>query len=255
MNEKAAAALKNWYSPEKRVLFITGAGLSVDSGLPTYRGVAGLYDNADTEDGVPIEVALSGNMYRRNPELTWKYLMQIADACKGKSFNRGHQLIAESEKYFGEVWVLTQNIDGFHKKAESSNVIEIHGTMQRMVCESCTEVIETPDLNSTITIPECPECQTSMRPAVVLFGEMLPDAAIADYQRELDKGFDGIFIVGTSAVFPYISGPIQMAAGTDCLTVEINPTSTDLSDIVDIKLDCGATEGLELIVEMVGKDG
>ena len=75
--------IKQWSVSAERILLITGAGISVDSGIPTYRGVTGLYDQAGTEDGIPIEVALSGGMFQRNPDLTWKYLMQIANACRG----------------------------------------------------------------------------------------------------------------------------------------------------------------------------
>ena len=90
------------------ILFITGAGISADSGLPTYRGIGGLYEVEDTEEGIPIEVILSGPMLRKNPELTWKYPAQIADGARGASFNRAHQVIAEMEQHFSRVWTLTQ---------------------------------------------------------------------------------------------------------------------------------------------------
>ena len=251
MQEFEIDEIRNWYQPTHRVLFITGAGISVDSGLPTYRGVAGLYESETTEDGIPIEMALSGDMFQRRPEITWKYLMQIADACRGKQHNRGHQLIAEMEKYFSEVWVLTQNIDGFHKDAGSSNVIEIHGTMRKLRCNSCDSVRAPRGWDEESIPPTCETCPAEMRPDVVLFGEMLPDAAVADYHEQLGKGFDAIFVVGTTAVFPYIASPIYMNAGTSCLTVEINPQDTDLSGTVDCKLDTGATEGLENIARIL----
>ena len=181
--------------------------------------------------------------------------MQIASACRGKSFNRGHQLIAELENRFEEVWVLTQNIDGFHRDAGSKNVIEIHGTMRRLRCDSCDSKRATGEWEEESLPPTCGECESEMRPDVVLFGEMLPDEAVADYQSQLEKGFDAIFIVGTSALFPYISSPIQHFAGSDCLTVEINPQDTDLSGLVDIKLDLGATEGLELFAKCLEEAG
>ena len=79
----------------RRLLFITGAGLSADSGLPTYRGVGGLYNRGATEDGMAIEEALSGAMMDRDPALCWKYIMQIESACRGAAPNRGHELIAD----------------------------------------------------------------------------------------------------------------------------------------------------------------
>ena len=99
----------------RSLLFVTGAGMSADSGLPTYRGVGGLYECDETEDGYAIEEMLSGGMFRQRPELTWKYLRQIERGCRGARFNRGHAVIAEMERHFPRVWTLTQNVDGFHR--------------------------------------------------------------------------------------------------------------------------------------------
>src|ERR1700756_1361535 len=98
----------------RSLLFITGAGISADSGLPTYRGIGGLYNANTTEDGQPIEELLSGPTFRRRPDLTWKYLKQIEQASRGAKFNRGHEVIAQMEARFERVWTLTQNVDGFH---------------------------------------------------------------------------------------------------------------------------------------------
>jgi len=94
----------------KSILFITGAGISADSGLPTYRGIGGLYNDKLTEDGISVETALAGETLRKRPEVTWKYLAQIEENFRNAKFNRGHEVIAEMEKYFERVWVLTQNI-------------------------------------------------------------------------------------------------------------------------------------------------
>ncbi|MEK6239250.1 MAG: hypothetical protein N2C14_31415, partial [Planctomycetales bacterium] len=109
------------------LLFITGAGVSADSNLPTYRGVGGLYDARDTPDGMPIEEALSGDTFRSRPEISWKYLRQIGEAVQGAQPNRAHQVIAALEKRLPRVWTLTQNVDGLHAAAGSRNVIEVHG--------------------------------------------------------------------------------------------------------------------------------
>src|SRR5437763_16705374 len=82
----------------RSILFITGAGMSADSGLPTYRGVGGLYNSGETEEGLPIEALLSGQMFARRPEWTWKYLRQVENACRGATFNRGHVVLAEMER-------------------------------------------------------------------------------------------------------------------------------------------------------------
>ena len=110
----------------KSILFITGAGVSADSGLPTYRGIGGLYNNKLTEDGIPVEMTLAGETLRTHPEVTWKYLLQIEENCRTARHNRAHEVIAEMERHFTRVWVLTQNIDGFHQVAGSRNLIDIH---------------------------------------------------------------------------------------------------------------------------------
>jgi hypothetical protein len=108
-------------------LFITGAGISADSGLPTYRGIGGLYEDATTEEGIAIEDALSGDMLRERPEVCWKYIHQIERACRGATWNRAHEVLALMEGRYERTWVLTQNVDGFHRRAGSKNVIEIPG--------------------------------------------------------------------------------------------------------------------------------
>ena len=122
----------------ERILVITGAGLSADSGMPTYRGLGGLY-NGRTEEGLPIEAALSGPMLRRDPALCWKYLAELGKACLAARPNAGHEAIAELQRHKPECWVLTQNIDGFHRQAGSpaERLIEIHGELAPLYCQSC----------------------------------------------------------------------------------------------------------------------
>ena len=119
------------------VLFITGAGISADSGLPTYRGKGGIYNNETTEEGIPVESVMAAEMLERRPETTWKYLAKLEERCRGATFNRAHQVIAEMEKHFKRLWVLTQNIDGFHYAAGSRNVIDIHGNIHSLRCMHC----------------------------------------------------------------------------------------------------------------------
>jgi len=92
----------------RSILLITGAGLSADSGLPTYRGVSGLYEGRNPEENLPIEVLLSGEALASRPDLTWKYLLQIEQACRCAKPNRGHEVIAEIESHFKRVWVHTE---------------------------------------------------------------------------------------------------------------------------------------------------
>ncbi|MDP3732393.1 MAG: NAD-dependent deacylase [Candidatus Omnitrophota bacterium] len=240
---KIARLLKNC----KSILFITGAGISADSGLPTYRGIGGLYNDKLTEDGISVEMALAGETLEKRPQVTWKYLSQIEKNCRNATFNRGHEVIAEMEKYFERVWVLTQNIDGFHHAAGSRNIIDIHGDMYKLACMSCGWRGVVKDYSAIDIPPRCPDCAGIARPEVVFFGEMLPEDKVAVLERELTRGFDSYFSIGTSSVFPYIQQPMIAAKHLGRPTVEINPQDTEISDLVDIKLRMRAAEALDAI--------
>ena len=227
------------------IFFITGAGISADSGLPTYRGIGGLYNDEATEDGMLIEEALSGSMFRSRPEITWKYLSQIEQGARGAEHNRAHEIIAEMEQHYDRVWVLTQNIDGFHTSAGSKNVIEIHGNMYRLKCTQCEYIEAFADYTHLTVPPACPLCQAMARPDVVLFEEQLPENAIHTLYRELSQPFDLVVSIGTSSYFPYIMQPVYEAARNGIATVEINPSMTPLSDVVDLKLAMGAKDALD----------
>jgi NAD-dependent deacetylase len=235
------------------ILFITGAGISADSGLPTYRGIGGLYNRERTEEGFCIEDALSGDMMRSRPEITWKYILQIERACRGARFNRAHEIIAAVEKEFPRVWVLTQNIDGFHRDAGSKNLIDIHGDIHDIYCMNCDFRETVPDYRDVENIPLCPRCGKGVRPDVVLFGERLPYAKMALLQRELDRGFDLVFSIGTTSVFPYIAEPVILAKYRGNVTVEINPGYSEITDMFDFKFFSGAAETLEAIWRELAK--
>ena len=231
----------------RSVLFITGAGLSADSGLPTYRGVGGLYDDGGTEDGVPIEVALSGEMFARRPELTWKHIHTIELACRDARPNRGHEVLAAFQERLERVVVVTQNVDGFHRQAGSRDVIEIHGDVHALRCTRCDWRDRVADFSHLTFPPRCPACRAIIRPDVILFGEPLPAGPFAQLEAELQRGFDVVFSIGTSALFPYIARPVLLAKAEGRATVEINPGTTDLSDLVDFRIQAGARNALRAL--------
>ncbi len=241
MMDEVAACL----SPELRLLVVTGAGMSAESGLPTYRGTGGLYNSGRTEQGMSIEQVLSAGTFRRNPALTWKYLGEIGRACEGKSFNQGHRILAEMESSFADLCILTQNIDGFHVDAGSRNVIEIHGNLHRLRCEAC-EFRKTVQAFSDIPIPPvCESCQRWLRPDVVLFDEMLPVAACEHLSRQWRQGFDVVFSIGTSSNFPYIAEPVLRGAAMGCPVIEINLDRTPVSDACSFNFRLPASQVLE----------
>lgn len=233
----------------QRALFITGAGLSADSGLPTYRGVGGIYDDGLTEDGVPFEVALSGEMFRTRPEVTWRHLMRVEAASRGARPNRGHEVLAQLEHTLPHACVLTQNVDGFHAAAGSANLIEIHGNLHDLVCTACARPETVDDYSGLGLPPECSHCAGLMRPDVVLFGEMLPFKALDQLAEEAGRGFDIVVSIGTTSIFPYIAEPVLMANRCGAATAEINPAATEVSELVDVRLTERAAPVLSAIWE------
>ena len=224
----------------KRILFITGAGLSADSGLPTYRGIGGLYGNRLTRHGVSIEEALSGAMMARRPEVSWAYLAQIEASCRGAQPNVAHRAIARLAGERPGSMVLTQNVDGFHRDVGTPNLVEIHGNLHKLVCTECGRGRSVPDYAGLQMPPGCLTCGGILRPEVVLFGEDLPRDGILRLEHMLAEGVDLVISVGTSSAFPYIAGPVVWAAEAGVPTVEINPGETRVSAAVSHRLRMGA---------------
>lgn len=247
--QRVAEALRQ----AERILFITGAGLSAGSGLPTYRGVGGLY-NGNTDEGLPIEQALSGPMLRRDPALCWKYLAQLGRACVSAGPNSGHLAIAALQHRKPGCWVLTQNIDGFHRTAGSppQRLIEIHGTLAPLFCMACGQTSE--DLSAHLDRPLPPRCEICngvLRPPVVLFEEMLPEFALSQLRSQMAEGFDAVVAVGTSASFAYIVEPVLETRRRGGFTAQIDPSASELSQYVDVHLHKGASDVLPRLIRHI----
>lgn len=236
----------------EKILFLTGAGISADSGLPTYRGIGGLYEKKLTDEGVEIETALSGDMLYTNPAITWKYLWQIGRACHNALPNAAHYIITSIQDMKPETWVLTQNVDGLHRAAGNKNLVEIHGHAFDFYCTGCGHQM---NAESLLTVyekepdlpPRCPNCRGLIRPDVVLFGEMLPARAVEKMHWLSHRGNDLVFSIGTSASFPYIIEPVLRAREQGNKTVEINPHSTEISSLHSYTIRLRAAEAMQQI--------
>jgi len=253
MEELHVSEIAKRLRSSRSVLFITGAGISADSGLPTYRGIGGLYEQEETDEGIPIEAALSGAMFQRDPRVTWKYIHQIESSCRHAGPNRAHQVIAELESRFERVWTLTQNVDGLHHAAGSVQVIDIHGDVHRLRCTCCGHRWRVGSYLGLDIPPSCPECASLVRPEVVLFGEMLPMDRASLLQEQLMRGFDAVFTIGTTSVFPYIAEPVVDARRRGALTVEVNPGISEVSHIVDYRLRAGAAAAMDAVVRALDR--
>lgn len=245
---KRVAAL---IQPGNRILVITGAGMSADSGLPTYRGVSGLYNVTDTEDGIPIERALSGPMFQRRPQLTWKYIHQLERSCRGAEPNLGHKTLAQWEKNGVHMCVLTQNVDGLHERAGSKGIIPIHGTLRNILCTTCKDTRVVEDYEGLPPLPLCEQCNGVLRPRVVLFGEALPQEETSTLYRETALGFDLVMSIGTTSVFPYIAAPMRYAREWGALAIEVNPATTEVSPYADLRFPLRSVPFFERLMKDV----
>lgn len=209
----------------QRVVVLTGAGISAESGVPTFRDAqSGLWANFK-----PEELA-TPQAFRRNPEMVWNWYMMRREMISEAKPNPGHYALAEMEKKVSRFLLVTQNIDDLHRKAGSKNIIEIHGNIQRTKCFDEDVVVETWDANSGKP-PKCPRCGGMLRPDVVWFGEMLPQGAF-EKAAEAARNCDVLFSIGTSSiVYPAASLPYE-ALSRNILSVEINPEETPLTSRV-----------------------
>ena len=242
------AAVRKALLRAEHILFVTGAGISADSGLPTYRGVGGLYDGRTTDEGYTIEEALSATVWRAHPDITWKYLWQIGHACVGVQPNAAHRAIAAWQQLKPHCELLTQNVDGLHRRAGSARLIEIHGHAFDLYCQSCRRAIDAAQLvdnyrGGFAAVPQCPACGGIVRPDIVLFEEMLPEPAIAALQRVLDQPLDMVVSIGTSAAFPYIVQPLLIGRRRGAFCVDINPDPA-LARYVDVQLPLPAAAAM-----------
>ena len=161
--------------------------------------------------------------------------------------NLAHEIIAEIEQSTERCCVLTQNVDGLHGAAGTKNLIEIHGNIYRLVCTGCTRRQTVADYSELDLPPRCESCGSLIRPDVVLFGEMLPMDPIRRLQEELAEGFDVLFSIGTTSVFPYIAEPVSVIRARGGVTIEINPGITEVSRIVHHRIEAGAVVALRAI--------
>lgn len=215
--------LVNSFHSAKHVLFVTGAGISVASGLPTYRGIGGLYEN----NFIPPSIRMSEAVFNWFPRLTWSHLHKVFKASKDVKPNAAHTQIAKIAKFIPRVTVLTQNVDGLHQEAGSRNVIEIHGNARSLVCTHCGWKDEHPDFANLPSLPRCAQCKSVVRPPVVLFGGNLPEDELDRLEENYSIEPDIVVGIGTTALFPYILEPFERANTLGKTTVVIDPTPSE----------------------------
>ena len=229
---------------------ITGAGVSAESGIPTYRGAGGLYD--DEEEGDRTVEALSGPTLRRDPDRTWRVVADLARRSVAARPNPAHEALVRIENHVERFTLLTQNVDGLHRLAGSRSVIDIHGDVLDVRCMACDARDRlTPEaLRSLHGAPRCAACGEVQRPDAVLFGEMLPAQKVARMSAAfLERPPDLVVVAGTTAMFPYIAEPVVHAARGGRLTVEVNPEPTFVTEVVRWSLRASAGDALPALAD------
>ena len=228
----------------KSLMFFTGAGISAESGIETFRGKGGLWNKMSAQE------LASFDGFMKNPNLVWEWYQYRRNIVRETSPNNAHKTIAELEKHYPEVTVVTQNVDNLHRRAGSSNILELHGNIERNFCMDCKTFYGVEKFIEAEEVPKCEKCGGMIRPDVVWFGEMLPQGIFAEAETKGERS-DFCFIVGTSAVvYPAAYIPISAKAGGATL-VEINIEPTNISDQVEYSLMGKAGEVLPRILELL----
>jgi len=216
-----------------RVAVLTGAGVSAESGVPTFRGGGG--SEIWTWRGRPVTELSSAELIATDPKLVWEWFDYRRALLKECVPNEGHNALAKWERRFERFTLITQNIDGLHREAGSMNILELHGNIWRARCLRCASSFEVRECPLEDIPPRCFVCGGASRPDVVLFGEFLPEG-VFDRAEEAAAAADLFFVIGTSAVvYPAASLPIA-AKQAGARLIEINPEQTDISLMCDVTL-------------------
>jgi NAD-dependent deacetylase len=233
MFDRAIAAIRErapW-----RVVVFTGAGISAESGIPTFRDAGGLWRNFRSEDLATPEA------FARDPLLVWEWYEWRRELIRDAQPNAAHRAIAE----LPDAVVVTQNVDGLHTLAGAADVIELHGNIFRVRCVREGTVSERREAFDALP-PRC-ECGALLRPNVVWFGEMLPDDAIARATREIRQA-DLLLVIGTSGVVYPAAGLVSIHRG---LSIEINPQASGVSSACNYAIAATAVAATPPIVAAI----
>jgi NAD-dependent deacetylase len=227
----------------EKIVFVTGAGISQESGIPTFRGKDGLWRKYDAMQLATIDA------FYENPKLVWEWYEERRKNILDAKPNAGHTTIAGLEKY-KQIRVLTQNIDGLHQRAGSSNVYELHGSIITVKCTVC-DFKEKNEGSFSELPPRC-KCGNMLRPDVVWFGEALPQDVWSEAMMQANS-CNVMFVVGTSlAVSPANMLPVY-AKQNGATIIEVNPEETPMSKSMDLSIRSTSAKALPEILSIVSK--
>jgi NAD-dependent deacetylase len=225
-----------------RVVVLTGAGVSAESGVPTFRDANGLWE------GHAIEDVATPDGFRRNPDLVWEFYNQRRAQLASVRPNAGHVALAQLEERMTDGFTLiTQNVDGLHGQAGSQRVLEIHGNIRRTRCLQC-HWIQDRGYEPLGPRPTCGDCNGRIRPDVVWFQEALP-IQLWDQAETATSQCDVFLLVGTSAIVYPAAGLAMLARRQNCSVIEVNLGRTAASDVAHVSLQGPAGELLPRLID------
>jgi NAD-dependent deacetylase len=235
-----AQMVRDWLQSAMSVAVLTGAGISAESGIPTFRGDGGLWKNFRAEELATPEA------FARDPKVVWEWYDWRRSQIAAAEPNAGHRALSQMERKMPRFTVITQNVDGLHERAGSVSVLKLHGNIWTIRCTACER--ERRDLRPHLdTLPPICSCGGLERPGVVWFGEGLPDA-IWDEAVQSAQESDLFFVIGTSAVVHPAAGLVYLAKNAGAKVVEINVAETPVSSTVDLSWRAPAAEALPALL-------
>ena len=233
-----------------RVAVLTGAGISAESGIPTFRDPGGIWEKFEPQELANVEAFLD------NPELVQGWYRHRRQVVEDAEPNEGHRALVRLEQHVDLVTTITQNVDDLHNRAGSSQVVELHGNITRNYCTDCEQEIDAARIDAAIEDGRpatCPECEGLVRPDVVWFGETLPPDAM-DRASEATTNCVVFLSVGTSTVMYPAARLPMLAKEAGAYVVEVNPDRTPISGNVDEYLAGPAGEVLPAILSALDDD-
>ncbi|MBX3332551.1 MAG: NAD-dependent deacylase [Nitrospira sp.] len=235
--------LKEQVASATDIVVLTGAGISADSGVPTFRGKDGLWRNFRAEDLATPEA------FERDPRLVWEWYNWRRELIAAKRPNPAHHTIVELEQRCRHFWLITQNVDGLHRDAGSQKLSEIHGNIWMVRCTVCCHVFENRDVPVQIP-PKCHDCGGLLRPHIVWFGESLADEDLRRSYAAL-RSCNLCLIIGTSGLVYPAAGFASVAKEFGAFVAEINLDSTSQSPLVDVSLLGRAKDIVPLLLDPI----
>ncbi|PJZ47508.1 SIR2 family NAD-dependent protein deacylase [Leptospira saintgironsiae] len=232
--------LKNRFKNSKTILALTGAGISAESGVPTFRGKEGLWKQYRAEE------LATPQAFQKNPKLVWEWYIWRMELISTKSPNPAHFALAELEKNRSDFNLITQNVDGLHKKSGSGKIIEIHGNIFRNRCINCNRTYDS-DPSKLKNSTDCPNCKSLVRPDVLWFGESY-DTELLNRAVTLAERSEIVFVIGSSGAVGIPVELARIAKENGAFVIEINIDPSGYSRYADLFLQGKAGEILPELI-------